>query len=456
MPVQMREGIVSRGADAGPDTTARGHGPDAVLQNRAFLELSRVISAGEPAVLSSALPIVVRGAGVPSAAVFGRSHDEVVLLAAQGIPLKLRAYLEEPAFSGAPDFIARRALVQRHAVIDTDVFGSATTPGASTALEEAAWQSCIAVPVRVGGVVIAVIVAGARTGAASGSTVAFLEAAANLLGTALAKPSVPPPAPRAQDAMCPGCIGGALEALSTVGREVAAEHALVQIMCSRQDAPPESEELLARLRSLERAFRRLSEMLLRFPLKTCGHGARPSSMGSVVDAAVHAAGPALATARAQVEVVGSPACDFEADPEMIALALRHLLLNAAESFADAEVLAGMPSGRRRVRVCARYEGSCAVVHVEDSGPGVPVDLRARMFEPGVSTKGACRGLGLAVARHVVESHGGWMEVGASELGGTRISLHVPVRSAALEILRTATTVPRMPAVHVAKGARRER
>ena len=447
---------MTRSVDAGPDTSARGHGPNVVLQNRAFLELSRVVSAGEPAVLSSALPVVVRGAGVPSAAVFGLSHDEVVLVAAQGVPLKLRAYLEEPAFSGAPDFIARRALVQRHSVIDTDVFGSAATPGAVTALEEAAWQSCIAVPVRVGGVPIAVIVAGARTGAASGSTVAFLEAAANLLGAALGKPTAPPPAPEPRDATCPGCIGNALEALSTLGREMAAEHALVQRMCLREGAPAESEGLLARLRSLERAFRRLSDVLLRLPAKACGHGTRPSSMVSVVDAAVHAAEPALATTRAEVEVVGSPACDFEGDPEMISLALRHLLINAAESFAEHETPAGLPSGRRRVRVCARYEGACAVVHVEDSGPGVPIDLRPRVFDPGVSTKGACRGLGLAVARHVVEAHGGWMEVGTSELGGTRMSLHVPVRSAALETLRRATTVPRMPAVHGAKGGRRER
>ncbi len=447
---------MSQRVDAGPDTAARSPGPNVVLQNRAFVELSRIVSAGEPAVLSSALPIVVRGAGVPSAAIFGLSHDEVVLVAAQNVPLKLRAYLEEPAFSGALDFIARRALLQRHAVIDTDVFGSATTAGAHTALEEAAWQSCIAVPIRVGGVPIAVILAGARTGATSGSTVAFLEAAANLLGTALGKPTMPPPAPKQADVVCPGCVGAALESLSVLGRELAAEHALVKEMCLREGAPHESAGLLTRSRSLERAFRRLSDVLLRLPARTCSHGTRPSSMASIVDAAVHAAGPALAAVRAEVEVVCTPACDFEGDPEMVTLAVRHLLLNAAEAFNEQEMAMGVVSGRRRIRVCARHEGLAAVVHVEDSGPGVPVDLRPRVFEPGVSTKGACRGLGLAVARHVVESHGGWMEIGTSDLGGTRMSIHVPVRSVALEEQRRAPTVPRMPALPGAKAARRGR
>ena len=462
VPEPAAQGVhaVAHGAGSGTQNTHSGPGapppsgpyaggrgvPAVVLQNRAFIELSRIISSGEPAVLSSALPLVVRGAGVPSAVIFGLSRDEVVLVAAQGVPLKLRAYLEEPGFSGAPDFLGRRALTHRHALIDTDVFGSARTPGSATALEEAAWQSCIAVPIRVSGAAIAVILAGARTGAASAGTVSFLEAAANLIGAALAKPSTPPPAPQQTSLACAGCVGSVLESLSALGRAMSAELELVREVCFHEGAPEESDALLGRARAMERAFRRLSEVALRLPGRACSHGRRPSFMASIIDAAVQAARPLLAASRVELEVVCAPACDFEGDPELVTLAVRHLVTNAAESFAGCEVRGDLPSSRRCVRVCARHEGSCATVHVEDSGPGIPFDLRPRVFEPGVSTKGPCRGLGLTVARHVVESHDGWMEVGASELGGTKVSLHLPMRSAALDEMRGAATLPQIPAM----------
>jgi two-component system NtrC family sensor kinase len=165
-------------------------------------------------------------------------------------------------------------------------------------------------------------------------------------------------------------------------------------------------------------------------------------MASVVEAAVQGARPALTAAHTELEVVCGPICDFEGDPEMVAIALRHLIVNAAEAFdgsAERERVS-LPSGARRVRVFVRNEGPALAVHVEDSGPGLPQDLRSRVFEPSVSTKGPGRGLGLAVARHVVEALGGWMELGSSELGGARASVFLPLRSAAIDELRRAPTL----------------
>lgn len=429
------------------DISIHQHASTAVLQNRAFVELSRVLAGGEPAVLSSALPLIVKGAGVPSAALFGLSDGELSFLAADGVPLKLRAYLEEPGFSGAGDFLAQRALRMRRTIIDAAVFGQSATAGSATALDEAAWQSGVAVPILSGGDAVGVILAGVRAGGAGGGTVSFLEAMANLLGAALRpqprgrRSSPPPPA-------CSACVAPVVESLGALGREIASHHALVRDMCFREGAPHEADALLGHARALDRAFRRLSDAVLHLPGGECLNSRRSTSMTTVVDAAVHAARPALAAAHAELSVVCAPSCEFEGDPELMAMAVRHLVVNAAESFTDAVEAAGAPSGRRSVRVCVRAEGSNAAVHVEDSGPGVPHDLRARVFEPSVSTKGPGRGLGLAVARNVVEAHGGWMELGSSELGGARASIFVPARSWALDELRKAPTVPQMPAVGV--------
>lgn len=94
-----------------------------------------------------------------------------------------------------------------------------------------------------------------------------------------------------------------------------------------------------------------------------------------------------------------------ADGEAFSRALGNLLHNAIK-FTPA---AG------RVRVQARPQGGEIILHVADTGPGVPLADRERVFERFFrgdrSRKGGGTGLGLAIAKHVVEAHGGrlWME-----------------------------------------------
>ena len=73
-----------------------------------------------------------------------------------------------------------------------------------------------------------------------------------------------------------------------------------------------------------------------------------------------------------------------------------------------------------------------VVTVDDEGPGIPADRRQAMLEPfnrretsrNRATGGA--GLGLAVARSVVEAHGGTIEIATAPSGGARVSVELPV------------------------------
>ncbi len=432
------------------DPPPRSPSSTTVMQNRAFIELSRVLASGDSAVLSTALPFVVHGAGLPSGAIFTFARDELSFVASEGVPLRLRAYLEEPAFSGAPDFLARRAVKQRRTVIDAAVFGADASAGAEAARDEATWQCGIAVPILTGGACIGVLLAGSRTGTIDGGTVSFLEAMANLLGAALGKPSIRGPVAGPSAIACAGCVALTSEALAGLGREVAIQHGLLREMCFRPGAPAEADALLSCSRAMDRSFRRVSDLVLHMPLSTCAHGKRPVSIPSVVDIAVHAARPALQSSRAELEVACAPACELEGDSDLLAIAIRHIVTNAAESFISTPDRSVIPTARRVVRICVRTEGPNAAVHVEDSGPGIPTDLRARVFDGSVTTKGPGRGLGLAVARHIVTAHGGWMELGVSELGGTRVSVLVPARPAALQALRTAPTLPQVPVV----GARR--
>jgi signal transduction histidine kinase len=60
-----------------------------------------------------------------------------------------------------------------------------------------------------------------------------------------------------------------------------------------------------------------------------------------------------------------------------------------------------------------------VIRVADDGPGIPRDLRGRVFEPGFSTKKGGWGIGLSLAKRIVEeNHGGKLVLLPTEQGAT--------------------------------------
>ena len=85
------------------------------------------------------------------------------------------------------------------------------------------------------------------------------------------------------------------------------------------------------------------------------------------------------------------------------------------------------SGRAgRIELAVHDEGQCATVKVCDDGPGIPAEVRANLFEPGVSTKRGGWGIGLALARRIFEGvHGGRLRVEPSSEGAVFVA-EIPV------------------------------
>lgn len=65
-----------------------------------------------------------------------------------------------------------------------------------------------------------------------------------------------------------------------------------------------------------------------------------------------------------------------------------------------------PNSKVWVRACPSMDGSAWEVRITDQGPGVPEQLRGRIFEPHFTTKPHGFGIGLAIAQQVVNAHGG--------------------------------------------------
>ena len=67
-----------------------------------------------------------------------------------------------------------------------------------------------------------------------------------------------------------------------------------------------------------------------------------------------------------------------------------------------------------------------VVEVSDDGPGVPMDLRDRIFNPFFTTKPTGSGLGLPIVRKIVDAHEGRIDLSSEPGKGTRFRVTLPV------------------------------
>jgi signal transduction histidine kinase len=97
-------------------------------------------------------------------------------------------------------------------------------------------------------------------------------------------------------------------------------------------------------------------------------------------------------------------------------ALINLLVNARQVLKSGGVVV--------VRTRAGSHGE-AVVEVEDNGPGVPAEARDRIFEVFYSSRGGGTGLGLPIARQIVERHGGTIALAGAEGQGTTFRIRLP-------------------------------
>jgi signal transduction histidine kinase len=120
-----------------------------------------------------------------------------------------------------------------------------------------------------------------------------------------------------------------------------------------------------------------------------------------------------------VEIVYEPGDDIAviADRE----ALRKILVNVIENALDA-----MPDGGT-VTVGFRRAGETAELIIEDTGAGLSIDVRERLFEPYFSTKTNGTGLGLAICRNLAVEMGGGIRLrNRSEGHGVQAIVTLPI------------------------------
>jgi PAS domain S-box-containing protein len=115
-----------------------------------------------------------------------------------------------------------------------------------------------------------------------------------------------------------------------------------------------------------------------------------------------------------IEVAGTSAV-VHADAEQLQLAVQNVLMNAAQAMGA--------SGRIHVSI-NRQDGQWTIA-LADNGPGMPPEVKEKAFEPFFTTKSRGTGLGLPIARRVVEAHGGRLTIDTPATGGTVLTLSLP-------------------------------
>lgn len=162
----------------------------------------------------------------------------------------------------------------------------------------------------------------------------------------------------------------------------------------------------------------------------------PADLNATIAGQLESLAPLLTERGLSIERRLDPSlAPFGFDPRRIEQVITNLMTNAIRY------------GRRCgvVRISTRLEPAAgddgrvgaglAVVEVEDDGPGIPEGDRERLFVPYVRGEGRAKsdglGIGLAICRRIVASHGGTIRAGASALGGAcfRFALPVPAISA---------------------------
>jgi len=108
------------------------------------------------------------------------------------------------------------------------------------------------------------------------------------------------------------------------------------------------------------------------------------------------------------------------DGEKLRRAVLNLVRNAVEA---------SPAGGTVEVAAEAWEGE-ARIEVRDRGPGLTADARARLFRPFFTTKESGTGLGLALAKKVVDAHGGALAIEDREGGGTVARVAVPAAATA--------------------------
>jgi C4-dicarboxylate-specific signal transduction histidine kinase len=172
---------------------------------------------------------------------------------------------------------------------------------------------------------------------------------------------------------------------------------------------------------------------------------KPVDLNQTVRAALELVGYGIRSAGIQVTAdLGGDLPVFSADPDHLSQLITNLVLNAQEALKD------VPQPRQ-LRIQTSYKSAQSQLRlvISDNGPGIPRNLRSRVFEPFFTKPvGAGTGIGLSICHAIVSDHGAPIKIDEAPGGGAAFAIRLPVNRS-----RGAAALPPRPQTPRASASR---
>jgi signal transduction histidine kinase len=183
------------------------------------------------------------------------------------------------------------------------------------------------------------------------------------------------------------------------------------------------------IRALER-MRDISKQLLELGRSRAAH-LEDIDLAAKVESTIQLVRPSIPrSVEVKVDHVGAPR--VEGDPVQLEQAVANLVINARDAVGLKGRIELLVDEQRFDEARAKQlpgarPGAFAHVRVKDTGPGIPPELRQRVFDPLFTTKPTGTGLGLAVVSRIVAHHHGFVAVDSPPGQGAAFDVYLPVR-----------------------------
>jgi two-component system sensor kinase FixL len=183
----------------------------------------------------------------------------------------------------------------------------------------------------------------------------------------------------------------------------------------------DDQKALGKLDIIVEEVRRLDALLNSIRLLTLPPASsrkRSLIVGELLQETVHLLEPMLQDSQIELkaELLPEP-LEIFGDPDQ----LKQVFLNILQNATDAVQGAGT------IYLSSSLLARAVRIAVEDDGPGIPDEFKAKIFDPFFTTKADGTGLGLAISQNIIRDHGGSISIHPSALGGTNVTIELPLR-----------------------------
>ncbi|MBY6197683.1 ATP-binding protein [Vibrio hangzhouensis] len=186
-----------------------------------------------------------------------------------------------------------------------------------------------------------------------------------------------------------------------------------------KDKIDRAKDNLTRIVSLTERMAKISQQLKSFARRSDGNELSHIKLAPVIFSTIELIQPQLKSHQVKLDcTIGNHDAQVYINPIQVEQVLINLLTNAIQAMDDTDL--------KQLNLSVEIGQTKASIHIDDSGPGLPADSVADLFEPFYTTKENGLGLGLSISQQIIRNLNGTIRVASSPLGGARFTVELPL------------------------------